>query len=237
MIYLLASLVGLSLGLLGGGGSVLAVPILVYGAGLPAKEAIASSLVVVGVGALLGAVAGHRRGVLDHAQALKFSFFSMFGTYGGSQLAHLLSDTHQMRLFGGVVLVVSTLMLRGRMARLKLPLPAAAVLVGLLTGLVGVGGGFLIVPALVLAAGLDMDRAVPTSLAVISFNSAAGLVGYLGGVSLQPVFLTGFTAAVLAGTWLGSRLSQRLSAAHLQKAFAFFLLAIGMGIVFQGGTV
>lgn len=229
MIYLLALLTGLSLGLLGGGGSILAVPILVYGAGLGPRDAIASSLVVVGISSLMGAAMRWRN--VRVKAALHFAGWGMLGTLAGSRLAGFLSQGVQMTLFAMVMLTVAALMLRrhnplegdGR----RRPVAVPALVVGLLTGLVGVGGGFLIVPALVLTTGLAMEQAVPTSLAVIALNCVAGLLGYLDQAHWQPLFLTGFTAVVLVGILVGGRLTPRIPHARLKKAFAVFLLVVG----------
>lgn len=229
MVYLLALLTGLSLGLLGGGGSILAVPILVYGAGLGPRDAIASSLVVVGLSSLMGAALRWKE--VQGKAALHFAGWGMLGTLAGSRLAGLLSQGVQMTLFALVMLSVAALMLaktpplEGQGRRWPVALPA--LVVGLLTGLVGVGGGFLIVPALVLTAGLTMRRAVPTSLAVIALNCLAGLFGYLDQVHWRPLFLAGFTAVVLAGILVGGRLTALVPHARLKKVFAVFLLVVG----------
>lgn len=238
LIHLLAVLSGLALGLLGGGGSILAVPILVYGAGLSPRDAIASSLVIVGASSLLGAM--FRRSELDLQAAWHFALYGMLGTFAGARLAEHLSQTVQLGLFAATMLVVAGLMLShspvvaDRSIRPgSLPLPLASLAVGLLTGVVGVGGGFLIVPALVLSAGLPMRRAVPTSLLIIALNCAAGLVGYFGQASLHPPFLAGFTLAVLAGVFLGGKLVPRINQAHLKRAFAVFLLFVGTYILWH----
>lgn len=239
LIHLLAVLSGLALGLLGGGGSILAVPILVYGAGLSPRDAIASSLVIVGASSLLGAM--FRRSELDLQAAWHFALYGMLGTFAGARLAEHLSEAVQLGLFAATMLVVAGLMLTHNASTVarsstrtgSLPLPLASLAVGLLTGVVGVGGGFLIVPALVLSAGLPMRRAVPTSLLIIALNCAAGLVGYFGQVSFHPPFLAGFTLAVLAGIFLGGKLVPRINQAHLKRAFAIFLLFVGTYILWR----
>ncbi len=238
LIHLLAVLSGLALGLLGGGGSILAVPSLVYGAGLSPRDAIASSLVIVGASSLLGAMV--RRSELDLQAAWHFALYGMLGTFAGARLAEHLRQTVQLGLFAVTMLVVAGLMLSHKTSTAKsptragsLPLPLASLAVGLLTGVVGVGGGFLIVPALVLSAGLSMRRAVPTSLLIIALNCAAGLLGYFGQVSLHPPFLAGFTLAVLAGVLLGGRLVPLIHQAHLKRAFALLLLFTGTCILWR----
>lgn len=228
MIYLLALLTGLSLGLLGGGGSILAVPILVYGAGYGPRDAIASSLVVVGVSSLVGALL--RWPMVELRKALGFSAWGIVGTLVGTQLSRLVSESAQLTLFAVTMLSVAVLMLRPHHSldrRRHWPVALPALAVGLLTGLVGVGGGFLIVPALVLASRLEMRHAVPTSLLVIAINCLVGLLGYLGQAHFQPSFLAGFTAVVLGGIAAGGWLNHRVPHHHLKPAFAVFLLVVG----------
>lgn len=220
-----ALLIGLSLGLLGGGGSVLAVPVLVYGAGFPAREAIASSLVVVGLSSLLGGLLSWRS-ISRHA-VFSYAGWGMLGTYAGARLAAWMSDATQMTLFSLTVVVVAALMLRSTPPRAAHSLVWPALFGGVLTGIVGVGGGFLIVPTLVLAGGLEMPRAVPTSLLIIALNSAAGLVGYAGETSLALPFLSLFTVAVLLGLILGARVARHVNPARLRQGFAAFLLFVG----------
>lgn len=221
-----ALLIGLSLGVLGGGGSVLAVPVLVYGAGFPAREAIASSLVVVGLSSLLGALLNWRS-ISRHA-AFGYASWGMLGTYAGARLAAWMSDATQMTLFSLTVLTVAALMLRPAPAQAARSMFLPALFGGVLTGIVGVGGGFLIVPTLVLAGGLEMPRAVPTSLLIIALNSAAGLVGYAGETPLAIPFLSLFTTAVLVGLIGGARLARHLNPARLRQGFAAFLLVVGL---------
>jgi len=226
-----ALLIGVSLGVLGGGGSVLAVPVLVYGAGFPAREAIASSLVVVGFSSLLGALSRWRS--IARGAAFSYAAWGMTGTYAGARLAAYLSDAAQMVLFSVTIVAVAALMLRSTPARAPRSLILPALFGGVLTGLVGVGGGFLIVPTLVLAGGLEMPQAVPTSLLVIALNSAAGLAGYAGETTLRPAFLALFTSTVLVGLLAGARLLRSLRPARLRKGFAIFLMAVGLVTLVQ----
>ncbi|HEX6370238.1 MAG TPA: sulfite exporter TauE/SafE family protein [Longimicrobium sp.] len=241
----LAVLVGLSLGLLGGGGSILTVPIFVYVLGFAPKEAIAAGLAVVGAVSLFGAAGHWRAGNVALRPALLFGVASMAGALGGARLATVVSGTVQLFLFAIVMLLAAVFMLRGRgpdtgqagrPAGLGVILPVGLGL-GVLTGLVGVGGGFLIVPALVLLAGLQMKQAVGTSLAVIAMNSFTGLAGYLGQVDFAWSVIAGFTAVAILGSMVGVRLVSHVPQRALQRGFAVFLLAMGLWIVYQNRAV
>ncbi len=238
----LAALIGLSLGLLGGGGSILTVPVLVYVLGYAAKPAIAMSLPVVGVSSLVGAALHWRLGNVRVPTALAFGALAMTGAFAGARLAHLLSGAAQLALLAVVMLAAAGSMLRGaRRAtdeattappRLVLLVPVALG-VGVLTGLVGIGGGFLVVPALVLLAHVPMRQAVGTSLLVIAMNSASGFAGYLGTVDLAWGFLAGFTATAVAGALVGTALATRVPQAALRRAFAVCLLAMGGFVLYR----
>lgn len=254
----LAALIGLSLGILGGGGSILTVPIFVYVLGFDAKSAIALSLAVVGATSAFGAVAHARDGNVNLRVALTFGAFAMAGTYAGARLAVFFSGAAQLVLFAVVMLVAAAFMFRGRSPargvgvgvegesgqqegaepRMRVGLIAVeGIGVGMLTGLVGVGGGFLIVPALVLLGGLGMKHAVGTSLLVIALKSAAGFYGYLGQVEVPWGFLAVFTAVSVAGIVVGARVVRRVSQSALRRAFAVFLVVMGGFILFQNRSV
>jgi uncharacterized membrane protein YfcA len=241
----LAALVGLSLGLLGGGGSILTVPIFVYVLGFGAKEAIAMSLAVVGTTSLFGVVGHWRAGNVNPRVALFFGVVTMVGAFLGSRLAVFFSDTAQLTLFAVIMLLASYFMFRGRRqgggerageARAGLPLVVltlAGLVVGVLTGLVGVGGGFLIVPALVLLARVPMREAVGTSLLVIALNAASGFAGYLGRVEVAWALMGGFTAIAAAGILVGTRLVRHVPQESLRRAFAIFLVLMGGFVLYQ----
>jgi uncharacterized protein len=258
---LLAVLIGLSLGLLGGGGSILTVPIFVYVLGFGAKEAIAMSLAVVGAVSLFGAGRHWRAGNVNVPVALVFGGVAMVGTYLGARLAVFFSGEAQLALFAGVMLVAAVLMFRDRAPT---PPPGTSLTghpddsrpvrralggasgflivvegmaVGILTGLVGVGGGFLIVPALVLVARLPMKEAIGTSLLVIALKSATGFLGYLGQVEVPWAFMTLFTAVAVGGILIGTHLVRYVSQGALKRAFAIFLLVMGGFILYQNRTV
>ncbi len=248
-------LIGLSLGALGGGGSILAVPVLVYVLGESAAEATTGSLVVVGLTALVGAVSAHRHGTVLWARGLAFGATALLGAVLGARASTSVSGAVLLAGFSVLMLVVAGLMTwrlvqqrRGRSTgpsahpgpvltlhpvtvdvRRAAVVLAAASAVGLLTGFFGVGGGFLVVPALVLALGLPMDRAAPTSLVVIVLTSASAFVVRVGsGVqpSWGPVLL--LTAAAAAGAVLGTRLARRTDPQHLAAAFTVVVLVVAV---------
>ena len=249
MLYVLlgALAIGLVLGLLGSGGSILTVPVLVYLAGESEKVAIAESLAIVGVIALAGAIPYARQKLVDWRSELFFGVPGIIGTYGGAALSAFVSGTVQLVLFAGVMLLAAGLMLRGRREGSGDRAPQAAWLialeglgVGVLTGLVGVGGGFLIVPALVLLGGLPMRTAVGTSLLIIAAKSAAGFWKYLDvlaelgqGVDWRLIGL--LTVVGVAGSLVGNRVSHRVPQAALRRGFAVFLVAMGVFILWREG--
>ncbi len=246
---LLAALIGLTIGVLGGGGAILAVPIFTYAMGFGAKEAIASSLLVVGVTSLSGVASHWREGRVRLRIALLFGIFAMAGAYLGAQLAVFFSEAAQLILFAAVMLVSAFFMFRNNsesdedeeddeskedsMVRTFLILLPVGVAVGILTGLVGVGGGFLIVPALVLLGKVPVKEAVGTSVLVIALNSASGFVGYLGKVEIQWSFIALFTALAVAGSFVGTYLVRFVPSDKLQKAFAVFLVGMAIFILYQ----
>ena len=236
----LAALIGLSLGLLGGGGSILTVPIFVYVLGYEPKAAIAMTLLVVGATSVVGAVGHWRAGHVNLRVAFGFGAVAMAGAYGGARLAAALPGALQLAILGVVMLVAAAAMFRGRAAddaahpRRALPVVlGAAAGVGLLTGIVGIGGGFLIVPALVLLASLPMKEAVGTSLVVIAMNAAAGYAGYAGQVAVPWGFLALFTTVAVAGILAGTRLVQYVSQRQLRRGFAVFLVAMAVLVLYQ----
>ncbi|WP_129337047.1 sulfite exporter TauE/SafE family protein [Cellulomonas endophytica] len=238
----LAVLVGLALGMLGGGGSILTVPLLVYVAGLDAKAAIATSLLVVGVTSAVGAVSHARAGRVQWRTGLVFGAAGIVGAYAGGRLAHYIPGQVLLLAFAAMMIATSVAMLRGRRevdaAKVHDQLPVARVLldgvvVGLVTGLIGAGGGFLVVPALALLGGLSMPVAVGTSLVVIAIKSLGGLAGYLATVSIDWGLALAVTAAAVAGALLGGRLAGRIAPDHLRQAFGWFVLVMGTVIVGQ----
>jgi hypothetical protein len=235
---LLSALIGISLGLLGGGGSIITLPILVYVIGVPPHEAVGMSLAVVGATSVVAAVMHHREGRVDVRVGVLFAGAGFGTAFFGSRITQLLSPEALLLAFAAVMIVVGTLMLLGRSAsepaphgRSALRAVAAGAAVGLLTGILGVGGGFLIVPALLLFGGLTMREAIGTSLVVIAANCAAGLAGHLRYESLD-LRVTGLvTAAAVAGSVAGSRLSGRVSPQALRRAFAVAILSVALFLV------
>jgi len=233
----LSGAIGLSLGLIGGGGSIITVPVLVYALGVEAHAAIGMSLAVVGVTSLIGAALHDRRGMVDWRAGGLFGMAGIAGAMGGSRLTYLLSSSALLLTFAGLMLVVASFMLlrparSGAPARRSLAKALGAGLaIGVLTGFLGVGGGFLIVPALLLFGGLDIKKAIGTSLVVISINCGAGLLGHLtrGLFDLRLAALVAGCAA--AGALVGTSLSHRTSPERLRRGFAFFVIAVAVFLV------
>lgn len=241
LAIVLSLLIGLTLGLLGGGGSILTVPILVYAVGVEPKEAIATSLLVVGVTSLVAMLQHARAGNVDLRTGLLFGGAGMVGAYGGGLLAGLFSATALLLIFAAIMVATAVAMLRGRKepeGRAAGGLPVARVLldglvVGLVTGLVGAGGGFLVVPALALLGGLPMHRAVGTSLLVITLKSFAGLAGHVTHVDVDLSLAAVVTGAAVAGSFVGAALAPRVPAHRLRRGFAWFVLAMAAYLILQ----
>ncbi len=243
---LLALLIGITLGLLGGGGSILTVPVFVYALGLDPKRAIAMSLPVVGGAALVGAIQHWRQGNVILRTALPFGLAAMVGAFAGARLAGGINGHVQLALFALVMLAAAVSMFRSaRAAEPAAPRPdprwtallAIGLGVGAVTGVVGAGGGFLIVPALVVLGGLPMTHAVGTSLLVIAMNTAAGFAGYTGSVDIDWPLVGGFGAVTAVGILVGSRLVTHVPQRALKQAFAALLVLVGGLILYQYLTV
>jgi uncharacterized membrane protein YfcA len=240
LLALLGALaIGLSLGLLGSGGSILTVPVLHYLVGQPDKVAIGGSLLVVGLVAAAGCVPYALRRQVDWRNVALFGLPGMGGAWAGATLAQWVPGPIQLGLFSGVMLLAAWRMLRGGIVTQsgheprRLAVVAGGVGVGLLSGLVGVGGGFLIVPALVLLAGVTMTSAVGTSLAVITLNSFSGFGKYLGvlqhaGLTLDWTILLTVAAVGVVGSFAGQKLGQRLPQATLRRLFGALLVLMGL---------
>jgi len=234
----LAGLVGLSLGALGSGGSIITIPLLVYVAGVPAESAIGMSLVIVGTTSLLGALLHMKNGNVALKPSVLFAVTGMVGSFIGSYGTHLVSRRTLMLMFAFIMLIVGIRMWRAKAAILltgTFNAPRCLSIgfaVGVLTGFLGIGGGFLIVPALVLFAGLDSRMAAGTSLAVIALNSTTGIVGQLRFVSFDWGILVGFMVFALGGMVVGTTLASRLTEYRLRKLFActVLVLAVAVGI-------
>ena len=238
-----ALLIGLSLGLLGSGGSILTVPVLVYLLGEHPKQAIAESLLIVGGIALLGAIPFALRGLVDWRNVLFFGLPGMAGTYLGAWLSQFVSGQVQLLTFALVMLLAAYFMarptpLRPAQKRQAWKIVLEGTVVGALTGFVGVGGGFLIVPALVLLGGLPMHLAVGTSLLIIALKSFAGFYKYLHllpaqGLSVNFTVAGHFLLVGALGSLLGGRVAVRLPHEALKRGFALFLVVMGVYIVAQ----
>jgi hypothetical protein len=240
--YGLALLMGLALGTLGGGGSTLTVPILVYVMGFGAKQAIAMSFPVVGAASIAGVLSHARDGRVRWRTALILGSAAMLAAFLSARfVSPLWSGSAQLAFLAVVMMAASLSMFRTAGRSGELPeaprgefwLVPIGLGVGTITGLAGVGGGFLIVPALVLFAGIPIKEAIGTSLLVIALNTAAGFVGYAGQVDIPwgPVAL--FTAVALCGILLGTRVVRVATPAQLKRAFAIFLLVVGAYVFYQ----
>jgi hypothetical protein len=248
-------LIGLSLGALGGGGSILTVPALIYLLGQDTQVATTGSLLIVGVTALAGMAAHHRAGRVRFAAGTGFGVLGIAGAYVGSLLSATVAPAVLLAAFSVLMLLVAALMLaRSRSRRhgaaaavvdegpiitlrpvftcacpraLKVLVTATGV--GLLTGFFGVGGGFAVVPALVLVLGFPMPVAAGTSLLVIAINSTSALVARLGhGVALDWSLIGLFIFAAIAGSLLGGRIATRVRTESLTRAFTLLLVVVAM---------
>ncbi|MBT8069146.1 MAG: sulfite exporter TauE/SafE family protein [Gammaproteobacteria bacterium] len=243
LAWLGAMSIGVSLGLLGSGGSILTVPVLVYLIGQDEKLAIAGSLAIVGTIAAAGSLPYLRKKLIDWRTVLLFGVPGMAGTYLGAWLATWVSGLVQLALFAVVMLIASWQMLKPVILddsphepREVWKIVLDGLLVGILTGLVGVGGGFLIVPALVLLGGLTMHRAVATSLVIIALKSFTGFWKYLDvldqqGLSLDWNIIAIVTALGVVGSLIGSRIAGRVDQRKLRKVFGIFLIVMGIYIL------
>jgi uncharacterized membrane protein YfcA len=242
---LLSLAIGLSLGLLGGGGSIITVPVLVYVLGVEVHQAIAMSLAVVGATSLVAVGLHARRGTVQYKTGVIMSTAGMLGAYYGSRLTYLFAPATLLLALAGVMLSIAILMLTRKerptvqasgQQRHAVKMVLAGLSVGGLTGLLGVGGGFLVVPALTLCAGLPMHAAIGTSLLVITINCAAGLLGHLhyGGFDLHLALLV--TVLAVIGTLLGVAVAHRTSPARLRQGFAMLIMAVAMFLVAKNYT-
>jgi uncharacterized protein len=244
LALLLSGMIGVSLGLMGGGGSILALPVLVCVARIDPRQAVAMSLAIVGSTSLMAGLMHHRGGRVDRRVGTTFGLAGLPGAFTGARLTHLLPAAVLLLLFAVLMLVVGGVMLlrsvrepregarAGQHPRFA-AIVATGFGVGFLTGFLGVGGGFIIVPSLMLFAGLPMPTAVGTSLMVIALNCAAGLLGHLGegGVPLRAT--AAYTGVAIVGGFLGERLASRLSPRALRRGFAVLVILLAIYMLFR----
>jgi len=235
--------IGVSLGLLGSGGSIITVPVLIYLLGQDEKLAIAGSLFVVGNIALAGSLQYIRVGLVDWRNVFVFGVPGMAGTYLGAMIAAFVPGIMQLAFFALVMLLASYMMLRPvsltnepHERRESWKIASDGLFVGVITGLVGVGGGFLIVPALVLLGGLAIHTAVATSLVIIALKSYSGFYKYLDVLDQQNLELDWQTLMIvtglgIVGSFAGARIANRVPQDKLKKGFGFFLIVMGIYIL------
>jgi uncharacterized protein len=241
LALVLSLLIGVALGLLGGGGSILTTPILIYALGVETKAAIATSLLVVGITSVAAVIQHARAGNVVWRTGFIFGGAGMVGAYAGGFLAGWIPARVLMGLFALMMLATSVAMFRGR----KDPgekrgdghalgkIIAEGLVVGLVTGLVGAGGGFLVVPALALLGGLPMQKAVGTSLLVIALKSFAGYAGHASHVVIDYQLAGLVAGSAVVGSFVGSRLVSLIPAVTLRRGFAGFVLVMGAFVLIQ----
>lgn len=258
LAILLAGLVtGLVLGIFGSGGSIITTPALLYLLDVEPKSAIAMSLGIVAVTASITALQHWRWGNVNLKITAVFGTFGVMGTYAGALLGVITPVVIQLTIFALVMYAAAYKMLKPKpkhKSQQHKSIGAAAVAdcldgysdelqythiaihgiaVGILTGVVGVGGGFLIVPALVLLSGLPMKQAVGTSLSIVALKSFAGFAGYAGAVEINYALMASFTGVAIVGSIIGSLISNRLPAALLKRGFGIFLVFVASYILFK----
>lgn len=235
-----ALLIGVSLGLLGGGGSILTLPILKYVIGQEAHVAVASSLFVVGVTSLFALIPHARAGRVRWSTGVLFGGASMLGAFLAGKLARHIPPGILLVLFAVMMVVTAVAMLRGRKDHAPSDRPIAVpkvllegLVVGGVTGLVGAGGGFLVVPALVLLGGLPMNVAVGTSLLVLAMKSFAGFAGHASAVTIDWPILLAVAGAALVGSFGGAWAAGRVAQDKLRRAFGWFVIVMGVFMLAQ----
>jgi len=252
--YISSVLIGISLGLIGGGGSILTVPVLVYLIGIDPVTATAYSLFVVGASSAVGSVNYFKKGLVNLKTASIFGLPAILSVYSTRKfLVPLIpqelftmnsfiftKEMGVMVLFAVLMIAASISMIRGRKEtnteeteqKFNYTLILLeGILVGVLTGLVGAGGGFLIIPALVVLSKLPMKQAIGTSLLIIAAKSLIGFLGDISNREIDWTFLLIFTSISIVGIFIGSALSNRISGAKLKPAFGWFVLLMGIFIL------
>lgn len=231
--------IGVSLGLLGSGGSIITLPVLVYAAKVPPAQAVGMSLAVVGGTTLFGSILGARSGHVHGKAAMLFSVTGVIGALGGSQLTHLVPPSVLLLIFAGLMVVIALRMFRPRTEETSsqraechwLACTVTGLFVGTLTGFLGVGGGFLIVPALLFLARVPLKRAIATSLVVITVTSAAGLLGHLRRAHFDWGVAAIFVVLAIVGMLAGRKFVHQLDPERLRQGFAWFVLAVAVFVI------
>jgi uncharacterized membrane protein YfcA len=245
---LLGFAVGVVLGMLGGGGSILAVPIFFYVFHLPLDSAIAMSFPVVGMSAFVGFLTHWRQSNVVLSVALPYGLCAVMSAFAVAQRAHLLNESLRLALFALFALTAAIIMLRDSL-RSPRPLDAAvhrseaprfsfllaleALGVGALTALIGAGGGFVIVPALVYLARVPVKPAIGSSLLIITLNCLSSFLGNIGRVAIDWPLVASFTAVAAVGAVTGTRLNRRVPQNRLKQAFAVLILVLGTYLILQ----
>jgi len=231
--------VGIVLGMLGGGGSILAVPIFLYIFRFNFDPAVAMSLVVVGMSAFVGFLGHWRQGSVNLRIGLPFGAVAMIGAFATARLSGNVPDNLQLALFGLFAFTAAFVMLFDSLRSVKegtqpggtphfTPvLGVEALGVGALTALIGAGGGFLIVPALVYLAGVPVKQAIGSSLLIITLNCLSGFAGYVGRAPIDWALVGVFTSVAALGSMLGARLNRYVPQVRIKQAFALLILTLG----------
>ena len=247
---------GMLLGIFGSGGSIITMPALLYLLGAEPKAAIAMSLGIVAVTATITAIQHWRHGNVNLRITAIFGLFGVIGTYFGALLGVVTPVVIQLGVFALVMYAAAWKMLKSPPQRKSVGAAAVTdcadancddleyghiavhgIAVGILTGIVGVGGGFLIVPALVLLSGLSMKKAVGTSLSIVALKSFAGFAGYAGAVAIDYSMMATFTAIAVVGSVVGSQLGHRIPADLLKRGFGVFLVLVASYILVKSVLV
>jgi len=251
--YIGALLIGLILGLTGGGGSMLTVPVLVYILAINPVIATAYSLFIVGTTSVFGALENYRKGLVDFQKGFLFAIPSFIGVYLTRRFLvplipneiitissfTLTKGTFLMLFFALIMLFAAFSMLRNKKENhtdkeaSKLNLILQTFFIGIIIGLVGAGGGFLIIPSLVLFAKLPMKKAIGTSLFIIAMNSLIGFLGDVENLTIEWKFLLSFTAISIVGIFIGAYLNKFINETQLKKGFAYFVLVMACFILFK----
>jgi len=252
--YIGALIVGLVLGLIGGGGSILTVPLLVYLLGYNPVIATAYSLFVVGTSSMVGTYQKHKKGLVDFKTGLAFSFPSFVAVYLSRRYL-VPGIPESLFSFGdfeiskgmGIMIFFAIIMLLASISMIRKGKDEEVVsksqpyyktfvqglIIGTITGIIGAGGGFLYVPALVLWANIPMKKAVGTSLIIVTINSLIGFMGDVQTLDIEWAFLLTFTLISILGIILGVFLSKFVSGPKLKKSFGFFVLIMAIYIIFK----